>query len=219
MKRLVSLMLALALCLSLPAALAEILSLGEPTSPVKEVGQREGLRSDIPSREGIPTPIDTVQIEGAVFTITSSGATAAFQAPFGWLLLSQDMVQQLAEYARMQNPLALVNKLIDNELSLLAVDPETGANIYAFFLADNISALALDLSNEALMKSLMEYYQGEVVTVAERPYIRVVTSSSLIYLTFHQGVRVSFQLMMAGEQPTEQEEQFILEFIEPTQFL
>ena len=127
-------------------------------------------------------------------------------------------MQQMMDYAMMADPLATLNYLIDNRISLLAVEPETSANLLAFVVADGFSAIVGDLDDE-MLESVQAAYGGEALTIGDRNYISVVEAGSLIFLTFYQGVRVGFELLMAGEAPTADETELLTEFVGAVAFL
>ena len=103
-------------------------------------------------------------------------------------------------------------------VSLLAVEPETSANLLAFVVADGFSAIVGDLDDE-MLESVQAAYGGEALTIGDRNYISVVEAGSLIFLTFYQGVRVGFELLMAGEAPTADETELLTEFVGAVAFL
>ena len=127
-------------------------------------------------------------------------------------------MQQMMDYAMMADPLATLNYLIDNRISLLAVEPETSANLLAFVVADGFSAIVGDLDDE-MLESVQAAYGGEALTIGDRNYISVVEAGSLIFLTFYQGVRVGFELLMAGDAPTADETELLTEFVGAVAFL
>lgn len=214
MKRLTALLLAMIAAFGLAApALAEPL----PEAGSAGVGERfpVEVRQDFAGARGssrFPEPFDTVIIKDGVFTITSLDVTIQLQVPFGWIGLTQDIMQQMMDYAMMTDPMGTLNYLIDNRISLLAVEPETSANLLAFMVADGLSAIVGDLDDE-MIGSVQAAYGGEALTIGDRNYISVVDAGSLIFLTFYQGVRVGFELFMAGDAPTEDEIDLLTEFV------
>lgn len=222
MKKTLTLLLALALSLGLTAVTAQELDLGEPGPAGVSARPEAQLRDDILSQRSgadFPTPKDTVTIDGNVFSITSpTGATVSFQAPFGLLVFSQDIVQQLFDYAMTKDPLSIVTTLIDNDLSLLVVDPSNGDQIMVFFAADNLSAMIPGMEDEALVDKLAEHYGGEAHTLGGQVYLRTVEDGTLVYFTFHAGVRVGFQMVTVGEEPTAAEEEMMRGLVELTSF-
>ena len=134
------------------------------------------------------------------------------------LIPVSDHLKQMMDYAMMADPLATLNYLIDNRISLLAVEPETSANLLAFVVADGFSAIVGDLDDE-MLEGVQAAYGGEALTIGDRNYISVVEAGSLIFLTFYQGVRVGFELLMAGEAPTADETELLTEFVGAVAFL
>lgn len=220
MKRLTALLLAMIVAFGLtPPALAQAL----PEAGSAGVGERFPVetRQDFMGARGssrFPEPFDTVIIKDGVFTITSLDVTIQMQVPFGWIGLTQDIMQQMMDYAMMADPLATLNYLIDNRISLLAVEPETSANLLAFVVADGFSAIVGDLDDE-MLEGVQAAYGGEALTIGDRNYISVVEAGSLIFLTFYQGVRVGFELLMAGDAPTADETELLTEFVGAVAFL
>lgn len=216
MKKTSLLILALLLCLAVTAQAAEPAGPAglavRPAAQTREdaVGNRGGT--------GFPQPRDTVQIENGVFIITSQGITAEFQVPFGWIGLTQDISKQLTDYALMENPLGVLDLLIQNEISLLAVEPQTNANMFAFFVADGVSMLLQDLQIPEMQAIALTTYEGEAVRVGERSYVRLIEDGTLIYFTVLNGVRAGFQLVLAGAEPTPEEEETLAAFVEMTVF-
>ena len=175
----------------------------------------KGTRSATP----FPKPNDEVSIKDGVFSITSKGIKVEFQVPFVWIGLTQDISLQLVDYAAMTEPLNLLNTLISNNISLLAVEPDTNANLLAYFDSDNMSALINDLNTEDMVDIVLKTFSGEAVTVGDRHYISVLEDASLIYFTYYNGVRVSFQLYLEGSEPTTEETETMTDFVEMTNYL
>ena len=90
--------------------------------------------------------------------------------------------------------------------------------LLAFVVADGFSAIVGDLDDE-MLDSVLAAYGGEALTIGDRNYISVVEAGSLIFLTFYQGVRVGFELLMAGEAPTADETELLTEFVGAVAFL
>ena len=59
----------------------------------------------------------------------------------------------------------------------------------------------------------------DALTIGDRNYISVVEAGSLIFLTFYQGVRVGFELLMSGDAPTADETELLTEFVGAVAFL
>ena len=220
MKKLSLIMLALVMLFNLVNASAA----GVTPMPID---QPAGLSVRIPAevkkdlaatRASFPKPNDTVAIKDGVITITSSGVTVAFQVPFGWIGLTQDISKQMTDYAMMTDPLAVLNALINNNISLLAVEPQTNANMFAFFVSDGLSALFSDLQSKEMLDIAVTTYAGEAVVVGDRNYISIVEDDTLIFFTFYNGVRVGFQLILEGTQPTPDEVEILTAFVEMTQY-
>ena len=85
-------------------------------------------------------------------------------------------------------------------------------------VADGFSAIVGDLDDE-MLESVQAAYGGEALTIGDRNYISVVEAGSLIFLTFYQGVRVGFELLIAGDAPTADETELLTEFVGAVAFL
>ncbi len=221
MKKLSALLLAMVLVFNLSGVLAAG-TLPQPGS------QPAGLSVKIPaevkkdlagSRASFPKPNDTVAIKDGVITITSNGVTVEFQVPFGWIGLTQDITKQMTDYAMMTDPLAVLNALINNNISILAVEPQTNANMFAFFEADNLSMLFNDLQSQEMLDIALTTYMGTAVVAGDRNYVSVIEDGTLIFFTFYNGVRVGFQLILAGTEPTPEEIETLTAFVEPTKYI
>lgn len=221
MKKLFLFLLAMVLVFNLAGASAV------NTAPLP-VSQPAGLSVRIPaevkqdlagSRASFPKPNDTVAIKDGVITITSGGVTVEFQVPFGWIGLTQDISKQMTDYAMMTDPLAVLNALINNNISILAVEPQTNANMFAFFDSNTLSALIGDLESKEMLDIAVQTFLGTAVVVAGRNYISVIEDASLIFFTFHNGVRIAFQILLTGAEPTNEEVEFLTAFVETTKYL
>lgn len=220
MNKLISMFLALILALGLgvPALAQEL-----PEAGPAGIGERFDalVRQDFQGARDstrFPAPLDTVVIKDGMFTITSLGVTIQLQVPFGWIGLTQDIMQQMVDYAMMTDPMATLNYLINNKISLLAVEPQTNANLLAFMVSDGLSAIVQNL-DESMVPSVQAVYGGEALVIGDRHFISVVDNGSLIYLTFYNGVRVTFETFMAGESPSEDEVDLLTEFVGGIEFL
>lgn len=220
MNRLIALLLAVVVAFGLAApALAQ--ALPEPGSAGVSERLPAEVRQDFAgarSSSRFPEPFDTVVIKDGVITITSLDVTIQLQVPFGWIGLTQDIMQQMMDYAMMTDPMATLNFLIDNRISLLAVEPETNANLLAFMVADGFSAIVGNLDNE-MVESVRASYEGDALTIGDRNYISVVEDGMLIFLTFYKGVRVGFEVFIAGDIPTEDEVDLLTEFVGTVAYL
>lgn len=221
MKKLSSLLLAMVLVFNLAGALA-VNTLPQPGS------QPAGLSVRIPAevkqdlagtRASFPKPNDTVAIKDGVITITSNGVTVEFQVPFGWIGLTQDISKQMTDYAMMTDPLAVLNALINNNISILAVEPQTNANMFAFFVSDNLSMLFTDLQSKEMLDIALTTYTGTAVVAGDRNYVSVVEDGTLIFFTFYNGVRVAFQLILEGTEPTSDEVEILTAFVEMAKYV
>lgn len=146
-------------------------------------------------------------------------------SPFGgeeqleWLAFDACLIsRQLTDYALMENPLGLLDLLIQNEISLLAVEPQSNTNMFAFFISDGISMLLQDLQIPEMQEIAKATYQDEAVKVGERSYIRLIEDGTLIYFTVINGVRAGFQLVITGAEPTAEEEGILAAFVGMTVF-
>lgn len=219
MKRMTSLVLALILALGLVASAA-----AEQLPPLEgPVGIAERPPFERPDLQGdrassrFPQPNDTVTIKDGIFTITTKGATIELEAPFGWLVLTQDISKQMADYALFGDPLATVSFVIDNDLSILALDANN-TNLMVYSTADGISALVGALDDE-MLEFVNTYYGSEAAKIGDTNYARVLEGDRLIYLTFHNGVRIGFQLYMAGTEPTQEETEMLEDFISYVKYI
>ncbi len=221
MKKLFPLLLAMVLVFNLTSVSAA------NTAPLPG-SQPAGLSVRIPaevkkdladSRASFPKPNDTVAIKDGVITITSNNVTVEFQVPFGWIGLTQDITKQMTDYAMMTDPLAVLNSLINNNLSILAVEPQTNALMFAFFVADNLSILFNDLQSQEMLDIALTTYAGTAVVAGDRNYVSVIEDGTLIFFTFYNGVRVGFQLILAGAEPTSDEIEILTAFVEPTKYI
>lgn len=214
MKRVTAWMLALILTLGLTATAS-----AEQVPPLEGpvgIGERPPFlaRLDLSgdrSSTRFPQPLDTVTIKDGIISITSQETTIELEPPFGWVVLTQDISKQMADYAMMTDPLAVASFLINTQISFLALDAND-TNLMGFFAAEGISALVGDLT-EDMLEFVATYYGGEAVRIGDRQYIRLQEEELLIYLTMYQGVRVTFQLYIQGSQPTDEEIEMIEAFV------
>lgn len=221
MKKLSMILLALVLVFNTAGASAVNTA---PRSAIQPAGLSVRILAEVKadlagSRAAFPKPNDTVAIKDGVITITSQGITVEFQVPFGWIGLTQDISKQMTDYAMMTDPLAVLNALINNSISILAVEPQTNANMFAFFVADGLSALFSDLQSQEMLDIAIATYSGSAVVAGERNYISVVEDGTLIFFTFYNGVRVAFQLILAGAEPTADEVETLTAFAEMARYI
>ena len=219
MKKMTALLLALMLVPGLATAAAEQVPPLE--GPVGIGGlQPFELRRDLSADKSstrFPQPHDTVAVKNGVITITSLDATIELDPPFGWLVLTQDISKQMADYAQLDDPLTIAAYLIDNELSILALDSDN-TNLMCFFAAEGVSALVGELT-EDMMEFVAGYYGGEAARIGDALYVKLQEGDLLIYLTMHQGVRVTFQLFIEGNEPTEEEVEMIEDFVSYVKYI
>lgn len=167
-----------------------------------------------------PQPNDKVTIEDGVFTITSpSGVTIQLQLPFGWTGLTQDVSLQMLDYAGMADPLGALNYVIDNNISLLAVDLETNDNMFVFIASSGMSTLINNMDTPEMVDVVLKTYKGSAVLIGGTNYISVVEDGSLFFYTYYNGACVTFQLFIAGSEPTAEEIETLTGFVEMTNYL
>lgn len=212
-KALVSLALVLCLLLSSPALAAQAPSPDGPVGLHPDISIE--LKPDAGTRGSsrFPEPYDTVTIEDGVFTITSEGVTIQLQVPFGWIGLSQDISKQMADYALMNDPMTVLNALIESRISLLAVEPDSNSNIFVFFVADGLSALIGDMDTEEMLAIAQSTYGGEAISIGDKNYMSVLEDDTLIFFTVYKGVRIGYQLLLAGSEATAEETELLTEFV------
>ena len=226
MKKLFILLLVAAVALNLTA-------FGEAPAPwdgpVRErVQLPPEIRDSLTSvRAGFPKPLDTVTVKDGVITITANGVTLQMQMPFGWLGFTQDLKQQLADYAEMFNdPRAVVEYLISKTISMLAVDTASKSQILLFMQPNTYSGLFEDLQDqESLEMALSLFPNNEELGYVRsssvvggmnwlRSFEPEADYDSLYYFTYFNGIEICFQLMSDGADLLAEEEEALVALIE-----
>ena len=223
MKKPLSLLLALALCLTLTSPLAQA---AQPTIKASPVAIKERLPEELAltdpgtrSPAAFPITQDVVTIDGGIFIITTNGITAEFQLPFGWQGFTQDIKLQLLDYVNtFDDPRSTVQYLIDRGINLLVNDPASGAIILVFVQRTPLSQLFISLEDEEMFQSALDMYQADSPEGFKREganmeglnFIRSLEPDGedqlLVYFTYHEGAMIGFQMWLDGEEATPDEE-------------
>ncbi len=151
MKKIVSLLLAALLCFGCFSALAEDIDLTgvEANAPAAKIAEKPALDLRDAAMAGAATT-DVVEVTDAYVSVTANNVTIRFdkqKAGGGFLCLTKDLMASLTDYLRYDDPYAVQDILISNDISMLIMDEFTKGCYYVYFLeADSLSALVGDFS-------------------------------------------------------------------------
>ena len=232
MKKMLAMLLALVMALSLTGGLAQTVTLApeELTTAPDAGGLRELRKSSSQIRAAaFPETADEVSIKDGVYTITTQGVTITLELPFGWIGFTQDLKQQMVEYLQyFEDPRALVEALVASSINLLALEAGSDAQMMVFSEVNAASSLFMDLADADMYEMALGMYQqsaGEGVditgeVIGDMNFIRSLELGEgyeyVVYFTMIGGARIGFELLPHGTEVTEAEEEILVDLIAAT---
>lgn len=151
MKKIISLLLAALLCLGCFSALAEDIDLTgvEANAPAVKIAEKPAL--DLHDVAMAAAYTDVVEVTDAYVSVTANNVTIRFdkqKAGGGFMCLTKDLMASLTDYLRYDDPYAVQDILLSNDINLLVMDEFTKGCYYVYFLeADSLSALVGDFTS------------------------------------------------------------------------
>ena len=151
MKKITSLLLAALLCLGCFSALAEDIDLTgvEANAPAVKIAEKPAL--DLHDVAMAAAYTDVVEVTDAYVSVTANNVTIRFdkqKAGGGFMCLTKDLMASLTDYLRYDDPYAVQDILLSNDINLLVMDEFTKGCYYVYFLeADSLSALVGDFTS------------------------------------------------------------------------
>lgn len=185
-------------------------------------------------RSGFPKTDHVVSIaEDGTITLTINEMTISVAAPFGFKAFTQDLLAQLEDYVNtFKDPRAVVEALIQREISLLVMDLNTWEEIQVYIYQDALSSVLQNSDVEGIFEAFSKQYLTNIPdnfkrsaqTVNNRQYIRSVETLeggelALSYLTIYGGNKILVRKYYAKDALTPDAEATVIELVEGLQFL
>ena len=151
MKKLLSVLLALAMLLTCCAAFAETaeeeITFSDADIGVKVEAPAGKIEFAEPQAYAVSTS-DVVTVSGNMNTVRADGLTFMLNAPSGYIVFTQDYYASINAYMYVSDPDALIKAMIDNNIHLIAYDTFAGVEIDIKALgSDTVSQKVGNLAN------------------------------------------------------------------------